>query len=156
MFLRMLASAVLSVLVAASAGDTPALRSRVASSVSVIVGKVVDSPRRVPTPVAGGEHTPDWFDAPVRVSATLSGEHQEGVIRVAYSYNYDPAWDDAPKLRPGEEAIFLLHRFDEKEMQARVGNAFVVPRVEELLVIDRLDVQPLSERNRIALMRRSR
>ena len=151
MLLRVVLSLVLSSVLALPANE-PGLRARVASSVSVIIGVVVGPPSRIHTPHAGGEHTIDWYDAPVRILTNLRGEPQREVIRVAYSYAYDPVWHDSPKLRPGEEAIFLLHRFDQKEMNARVGNAFNIPSVEELLVIDPLDVQPVSARGQIAAM----
>ena len=129
--------------------DNAALRGRLASSVAVVVGKVAESPRRLPWRGPGGEHTPDWWSAPVRVSSTLSGEKQKGVIQVAFAYAYENTWEASPKLRPGEEAIFLLHRFDRKEMQERAHDAFEVPLVEGFLVIDPQDVQPVSEIKRI-------
>ena len=129
--------------------ENATLRGRLAGSVAVVVGKVVDSPHRLPWRGPGGEHTPDWWAAPVRVSSTLSGERQKGVIQVAFAYAYENTWEASPKLRPGEEAIFLLHRFERKEMQERAHNALEVPPVEGFLVIDPQDVQPLSGLERI-------
>jgi hypothetical protein len=139
-----------------SVGQSPnadaELRARLASSVSVVVGTVGEPLRRVPFRGSGGEHQPDWWEAPVSVTSTLAGVTQKGTIQVAFSYNSDTYWEASPKLRPGEKAIFLLHRYDPKETAERVHNAFELPVIEGLLVIDRLDVQSPKNRKRIAAL----
>jgi hypothetical protein len=146
-FLSLLAGLAVAQVRQPSTEDT--LRARLASSVSVVAGTVGEPLRRIPFRGPGGEHQPDWWEAPVRVTETLSGEKQPEVIHVVFSYNVDTYWEPSPKLRPGEKAIFLLHRFDAKETEARIHHAFEVPPVEGLLVIDPLDVQPMENRARI-------
>lgn len=137
-------------------GQEDALRARLKSSVAVVVGTVGEPLRRVPFRGPGGEHQPDWWEAPVRVASTLSGEKQPEVIHVAFSYNYDPYWEASPKLVPGEKAIFLLHRYDARETEARIHHAFDIPPVEGFLVIDPLDVQPLKNEKRIVALSKAR
>jgi hypothetical protein len=159
MRLRTLYLSFLLLLLTAAEGQRPsddaALRARLSSSVSVVIGTVSEPLRRVPFSRAGGEHQPDWWSAPVTVASTLAGEKQKGTIRVAFSYNVDPYWEASPKLRPGEKAIFLLHRYDAKETEARIHHAFDVPPVELLLVIDAADVQPLAKRDRIVALEKT-
>ena len=131
------------------------LRARLSSSVSVVIGTVGEPLQRVPFRGAGGEHQPDWWSAPVTVSSTLAGEKRTGVVRVAFAYNVDPYWQASPKLRPGQKAIFLLHRYDAKETEARIHHAFDVPPVELLLVVDPADVQPVARRARIVALEKN-
>ncbi len=133
-----------------------ALRARVTSAAVIVTGRVVRPPVRLPPSGPASEHNPDWWSAPVEVITSIQGARAKDIIEVAFAYNYDSLWQTAPKLRLGQEGVFLLHRFSEKDIDEHVHGILKVPEVRQLLVIDPLDVQPLAERNRIAAFAKSR
>ena len=86
------------------------VRVHVRSTDAVVRGRVV-SVRRVSetTALTTSEHDPDWWAAVVHVIRALKGDHT-GEIEVRYPNSHDIRWYRAPKLREGQEGLFLLHR----------------------------------------------
>lgn len=85
------------------------------------------------------EHSPRWRMARLRVQDVLKGElpRQRGQTRTVSVYfpgSDDVAYWDVPKLREGEEAVYLLHEPPEQLPR----DAFVLP--------DSLDVQPVQRK----------
>jgi hypothetical protein len=118
------------------------LAERIASAQLVVVGAVSDA-RRLNEPYRPtSEHDPDWWVARVAVAETLKGSTTRKNVDVLFANSEDIAWYAAPKLRPGDDGIFLLHTSDEGE---RPPDA---PR-RALVVTDPLDVQPLERRPRL-------
>jgi hypothetical protein len=97
----------------------PALRDQVTRADLVLTGRVASvrtveeaaSARRlgtvVPSPIS--EHVPVWHEAVVDVQSVEKGAAREQVL-VRFPTSTDVRWYEAPKLEPGQEAVFLLRR----------------------------------------------
>jgi hypothetical protein len=90
------------------------VRAHVGSTDAIVRGRVV-SVRSVSetTALTASEHDPDWWAAVVRVTRSIKGDHK-GQIEVRYPNSHDIRWYRAPKLREGQEGIFMLHRDGEE------------------------------------------
>lgn len=89
------------------------------------------------------EHHPQWRDAVLVIREALKGE-RSGRLTILFPGSVDVMWRDAPRLSPGQEAIFLLSPAPAEFTDRRA-----------LAVVQPLDVQPLSELERIrTLLRR--
>jgi hypothetical protein len=86
------------------------LRQHLASADAVIQGRVVSAHRAsgAPEPPTS-EHDPLWWIARIHVRRALKGRHR-GDIAVRFPSSRDIAWYRVPKLRRGQEGIFVLHR----------------------------------------------
>ena len=62
-----------------------------------------------PQPEPISEHAPVWQEATVQVDTVLKGKHEEKTVRVRFPASTDVRWHRAPKLRPGQEGVFILH-----------------------------------------------
>ena len=94
--------------------------SRVDDAALVVSGKVTSvslpeeeagapgaqSPRRL----APREHDAQWRDAVVEISRVHKGEHRGKTVMVRFPSSHDRMWFDAPKLAPGQEGHFVLHK----------------------------------------------
>ena len=56
------------------------------------------------------EHSPKWNEAIVDVESVEKGRKLQKRITVQFPQSDDVAWRRAPKLDPGQEGIFLLHK----------------------------------------------
>jgi hypothetical protein len=56
------------------------------------------------------EHSPKWNEAIVDVESVEKGRKLQKRITVQFPRSDDVAWRRAPKLDPGQEGIFLLHK----------------------------------------------
>jgi hypothetical protein len=86
------------------------LRTRLASSELVIVGRVVGEPRRAPVQRTVGEHDPQLRLADVAVSGVERGTVTAKTVSVLFASSTDERWLRAPKLTSGERAVFSLQR----------------------------------------------
>jgi catechol 2,3-dioxygenase-like lactoylglutathione lyase family enzyme len=94
---------------ATEGADMDALRGHLASAAAIVIGKVVETRSgAAPGHVPFSEHDPDWWIATLHVTRSLKGR-LKGDIRVRYPNSRDVAWYRVPKLREGQEAIFVLH-----------------------------------------------
>lgn len=93
------------------------IQEHLASAEAVIHGRVTEVHRAHNAARRFSEHDPDWWIARVEILRVIKGNH-EGHIDVRYPNSRDVRWYLAPKLQEGQEAIFILHRDDE-----RVGDA---------------------------------
>lgn len=129
-----------------------ALQARLASAVIVVMGRVYNTR---PATFAGSppvtEHDPAWWEAliaveevlkgavpPVAADAVQKGAPSQPTIVVLFANSQDVVWFQAPKLRPGQEGIWLLHR-DEN----------IQTRFPVYVVLDPLDAQPKDQLGRI-------
>ena len=93
----------------ASLRDEASLKARIAAADLVVAGQV----RSVqPGPVAHflSEHDPHWQDAIVEVQTYIKGSHRMCVV-IRFASSMDVAWFQSPKLKKGEEHIFILKKF---------------------------------------------
>jgi hypothetical protein len=81
------------------------------------------------------EHDPLWWEAVLEVGSVEKGQPSEELLTVLFPSSTDEFWIDSPKLAPGMEAVFVLHR-DQTE------RGFPVLRVPGLTALSPLDVQP--------------
>jgi hypothetical protein len=116
---------------AAHAADAEeALGRRVEGAILIVSGKVLKI-GKVKRPKAEGEHAPDLAPASIRVDAVLKGKAAvKGTVTALFSTSGDERWLQAPKLKVGEEGVFLMH--DERELGLPPGS----------YLLDPLDVQP--------------
>lgn len=114
-----------------------ALGTRIASSVLVLSGRVVEvaaytsreeSARR-------SEHDPELWRADVEVITVVKGQRpSSGRVPVYFAHSTDDRWILSPKYSPGQEGVFLLHT-EEMAQIAQPGYS----------TLDRLDFQPMSQ-----------
>lgn len=109
---------------ALSSGDETIqrLQKKVADADTVVTGRVTDVRlAREPLPAKGGarksgrdeygpisEHNPIWQEAVIEVSDVEKGQGTQKQILVRFPESTDVMWADAPKLRLGQEGVFLL------------------------------------------------
>ncbi|HEX8170232.1 MAG TPA: hypothetical protein VF824_06815 [Thermoanaerobaculia bacterium] len=124
-----------------------ALAARIRSAERIVVARVVEV-RPAPemeraAREEASEHNPLWHIARLAVSETLKGERSaEAVVRFAASR--DVMWFGTPKLAVGQQVIVLMQPNPIKEFPTRGP-----------IVIDPLDVQELSQRERVGLLLRA-
>lgn len=133
------------------------LLARAASADAVIVGRVL-----AVEPVRGerglpSEHDPEWVVAQVAVVRAIRGQPkartcgQGSCVEVAFAQSKDIRWFRAPKLAPGQEAVFLLRPAQSELL--REGEE--PPAAYVLMHPD--DLRPVSEETRLReLIRRNR
>jgi hypothetical protein len=104
-----------------AARDRP-LRERIAAATSVFIGKVESEQsiagafakaERSPAPPT--EHDPEWHVASVRVVDALRGSEKGAVVHVIFPASRDIIWVNSPKLKPGQEALFITHKPDKSD-----------------------------------------
>jgi hypothetical protein len=90
--------------------ETEKLRKHIASADAVVQGRVVSTKRASePNPAKMSEHDPDWHVAIIRIEQSLKGKHKDE-IAVRFPKSRDIKWYRVPKLKEGQEGVFILHR----------------------------------------------
>lgn len=132
--------------------DLP-IRNRLTVATLVARGTVERVERlRERTPV--DEHDPQFEVALVRITSPIAGTDRRAVVPILFAASRDIAWFNSPKLRPGEDAIFIAHPPRDNELaMLRSSVAFdLVRRNGALLVTQPYDVLPPSEQGRVATL----
>ena len=81
------------------------------TSVSLPEGEGAGAPgAQSPRRLAPREHDPHWREAVVEVSQVHKGEHPGKTVVVRFPSSHDRMWFGAPKLAPGQEGHFVLHK----------------------------------------------
>ena len=111
---------------------------RLTRSELVVIGTVEKTGIARDVPAPREEHDPNWFEATVKVESVEKGQAPEGSLTVFYADNNDSRWSRAPKLKPGERALFLLQTDKDKALG-----------LKGYFVVDPSDVRPLAERERV-------
>lgn len=83
------------------------LRRHLESAHAVAQGRATSVRRVHEVPVS--EHDPLWWVAGIRVTRGLKGD-VEGEIHVRFPSSRDIKWYGVPKLKEGDEGVFILHR----------------------------------------------
>ena len=106
----------------------------------VIQGVVVDI-RNIDKrePFMDSEHDPEYKLALIEIKMVLKGKISEKTIMVYFSSSDDVMWDRSPKLKKGQEGIFLLQ-------SKQAPPSFPV---QGYTVLDRRDVQQVESRLKI-------
>ncbi len=110
------------------------LRTRVASSELVVVGKVTSvKPAEALTAAIRSarlsEHDPQFLEATIEVERTEKGQLSGNTVKVVFPSSMDVMWYKAPKLKVGQEGAFILHADEMK----RVIGAVNLPKVYTVL-----------------------
>jgi hypothetical protein len=144
--------------------DQP-LVERMASASSIFLGKVESEHPITVADQAGerrepaSEHDPEWRVASVRVLTSLRGATEGALVNVIFPASRDVMWFNAPKLKEGQESIFITHapeRSDERLMRAPGVAAFLERQPAEV-VNQPFDVAPASDQARVrALLAKAR
>jgi hypothetical protein len=112
------------------------LLSRLSSAALVVAGKVSRLGPRTPSDPPSGvsEHDPQWQEAVVQISMVLKGDRSLKETVVLVPGTLDVAWSAAPRVKPGQEGIWILQRH---------------PELAGYTALDPLDVQPMPQLARI-------
>ncbi len=147
--------------------DAP-VRERLAAASSVFRGRV-ESERAlaaaagvaqpgVPTQPPS-EHDPEWHVATVRVTTAMQNATEGSVVTIMFPASRDIMWYSAPKLTPGQDAIFITHKADRDDpnlMRAPAVAAFLERQPVEV-VSQPFDTLPVADEARVrALVARVR
>jgi len=85
------------------------LQQEIATSEAVVAGRVVGvRPAKLPHIVS--EHDADWYEAEISVSSMEKGQLAGKSVALLFPHSEDVAWKNAPKLREGDEGVWLFHR----------------------------------------------
>jgi hypothetical protein len=137
--------------------DQP-LRERIAVSSSVFYGKVesvraltagADRPTQLREPPS--EHDPEWHVATVRVLTALKGSENGALVNVIFPASRDIMWFNTPKLKAGQEVIFITHKPDSSDTQLTraPGVAAFLERQSAEVVSQPFDTVPASDEARV-------
>lgn len=93
--------------------DAP-IRARLALAAMVFRG-IVESVKPLETTegkdgALTSEHDPEWQLAMVKVTEAFRGTQNGTMVAVLFPASRDIMWFNSPKLKPGQEALFLPHR----------------------------------------------
>jgi hypothetical protein len=115
-----------------------ALKEEITSAEAVVAGTVASvkpsSIRHI-----GSEHDPDFYEAEITVDSVLKGKVTGHAVVVLFPNSDDVMWQSAPKFKPRQQGIWLLHR-----------NQTNVPGVkDQYTALKPLDFQPPGELERI-------
>lgn len=90
------------------------LRDHIAATEAIVEGRVRGT-RNLSTVSADtkGEHDADWWAATIRVARRLKGD-VGAEVDVRFPTSRDRRWFEVPRLREGDEGLFLLHRDGEE------------------------------------------
>jgi len=121
-----------------------ALTARLRRASLVVSARVAQTRSLGPVdPVTVSEHTPYWSEAVLDVQSVEKGSLQGASVVVLYPESQDIMWHEAPKLRAGQQGVFVLTS----------GRVEGVDR-EALTALDPLDVHPPEALDRVrALIR---
>jgi hypothetical protein len=131
------------------------IQARLATADAVVSGRVTSirmpsdvvaatamgiAPSNVTGPIS--EHDPDWRIAEVQVDQVHQGNHKGKTAEIRFPSSQDVMWHDAPKLRPGQEGFFILHRSEKVEAAAAAAPA---EDAGQFVAFDAVDFQPFDE-----------
>ena len=137
--------------------DQP-LRERLAVASSVFRGKVeseraissgadqVSESREPPS-----EHDPEWHVASVRVVDALKGTEKGTLVNVIFPASRDVMWFNSPKLKVGQEVLFITHKPDKGDtrLMGASGVADFLETQSAEVVSQPFDALPPSDDTRV-------
>jgi len=95
------------------------------------------------------EHRPDYQVAVVRVDNVEKGQHTGDEVPVVFASSEDVAWHRAPKFRPGQKGVFVLHRTDTARSLLAADTADAAPPASGYAALDPEDFHPVDQVERI-------
>jgi len=88
------------------------------------------------------EHDPVWREAIIEVNSVEKGAQEPKQISVLFPASDDVLWHDVPKLEPGHEGVFILHRPAESTAAAEAAGFAIEADRPVYTVADPLDIRP--------------
>ena len=100
---------------------------------------------------AAGEHDPEWQVATVRVVSPIRRARENETVLVIFPASRDIVWFNSPKLKVGDELIFITHKPKEAELplMRTTGILPLIERQSAELVTHPSDVLPVAEQPRV-------
>jgi hypothetical protein len=117
--------------------------------------EVVNNERRIKEPES--EHDPDWHIANVLVTSNMRGVNDGATVKVLFAASRDIVWVSSPKLREGQEGIFITRKpaKEEEILMRATGAAAAIERLGAQLLTHHAAYQLPSEEARVrALVRK--
>lgn len=120
--------------------DDEDLRKRIAKASLVVAGKVLKTgPAKLSERQPLTEHDPQWQEAEIGIEAVQKGQFSARTVSVLYANSTDMMWFRSPKLKEGQDGIWLLHK-----------DAVKWPGIKDrYVVVDPLDFQPRDQGDRV-------
>lgn len=105
--------------------------------------------KRAPAPAS--EHDPEWEVATVRVVTPLRGGTAGQNLTVVFAASIDITWFNSPKLKPGQDAVFLAHSPNKEEelLYRSSGLSKFLEKQSIYLVTEPFDVLPPADEDRV-------
>lgn len=102
-------------------------------------------------PESESEHDPEWHVASVRVVAAISGAQNDALVNVIFPASRDVMWFKSPKLKVGQEAIFITHKADKGDtrLMKAPGVAEFLERQTAEVVSEPSDTLPVADEARV-------
>ena len=96
------------------------------------------------------EHEPHWREAVVEVADVEKGPHKKKDIVIRFPESDDVRWYKAPKFRPGQEGVFILHKTQQSRPARARGIAATLTNdeadtAEAYTALHPADFQPLNQ-----------
>jgi hypothetical protein len=110
----------------------------------MVVAGVVEAVSEADVVEPISEHAPEWKKATMRVES-LDGRLSASQVEVLFPGSDESVFEATPKLNPGQEGVFVLHR----------GKGPFAPP-DALTILDPRDVHPPSARDRIRQLLQSK
>ena len=97
------------------------------------------------------EHDPEWQVATVRVTAALRGVAPGELSRIIFAASRDITWFKSPKLKVGDDAVFLARRPGEPELDSlrEIGAVSFIEKEHVDVVSQAGAVLPVAEEERV-------
>ncbi len=104
-----------------------------------------------PRPAPPSEHDPDWHVAKVRIATPLRGGEAGQVVTVVFPASEDITWFNVPKLKAGQDAVFVVHTRNKQEepLYRASGLAKFLEKQPTYLVTEPFDVLPAADEARV-------
>ena len=130
--------------------DVP-VRERMALASHIFVGRVETERPLAATDEPSSEHDPEWHVAAVRVVKSLRGTEAGALVSVIFPASRDIMWFNAPKLRPGQEAILIAHPPDKEDtrLTRAPGAAAFLSKESAVVVSAPFDLLPAADEARM-------
>lgn len=127
------------------------LRQRIEAAALVVVGRVTsvgsattEAVGAPPGPIS--EHNPDWREAVIAVESAIKGAQAGQQVVVRFPASLDVAWFDTPKLREGQEGVFILQR---DQVSGATTALLAGTEVAAYTALNSVDVLPRQEAQRV-------
>ena len=120
--------------------DDEDLRKRIVKSSLIVAGKVKKTgPAKLNERQPLTEHDPQWQEAEIAIETVHKGQLSARTVPVLFAASTDTMWFRSPKLKEGQDGIFLLHK-----------DSVRWPGIKDRYVlVDPLDYQPKEQDDRV-------